>query len=336
MAGRVRLQGVTGTLPESIRSSAEVETMVAHHSRGFRPRKGSVEALSGIRARRVAADDVQCSDLAVRACRQVLAQAQVDVSEVDLLIFASAGQDLAEPATANIVQAKLGTRCPVFDVKNACNSFLNGMQLAESLIVGGACRTALVTVGEVSSRVIAWESADVSDFLRNFLGYTVGDAGGAVLLTQAADERGIFFRRFHSLSDNWDLMTVLGGGSMHPRDMEHTYLRTKGSRLKDVFIEHGVPILHQAMRDTGLRFKDFKRIFVHQVTLPYLREMLAATGIPEELVELTVVDLGNMAAASIPVAMAQAMERGTVGPGDRVMCLGLASGISIGIMMIDL
>jgi 3-oxoacyl-[acyl-carrier-protein] synthase III len=80
MAGRVQLLGVTSALPESIRSSAEVENMVAHHSRGFRPRKGSVEALSGIRARRVAAGDVQCSDLAAQACRQVLAQAQVDVS----------------------------------------------------------------------------------------------------------------------------------------------------------------------------------------------------------------------------------------------------------------
>jgi 3-oxoacyl-[acyl-carrier-protein] synthase-3 len=297
---------------------------------------GSIEALSGIRERRVAASDVQCSDLAVEACRRVLAQAKVDVSEVDLLIFASAGQDLAEPATANIVQAKLGTRCPVFDVKNACNSFLNGMQLAESLILGGSCRTALVTVGEVSSRCIAWKTGDVSEFWRNFPGYTVGDAGGAVLLAKATDERGIFFRQFSSISNHWELMTVMGGGSMHPRDEEHTYLRTNGSRLKDVFIELGVPILHQAMQDTGLRFTDFQRIFVHQVSMPYLREMLAATGIPEELVELTVVDLGNMAAASIPVAMAQAMERGAVGPGDRVMCVGLASGISVGIMMIDL
>jgi len=336
MAKRVRLLGVASALPESIRSSAEVENLVSHHSGGFQPRAGSIEALSGIRERRVAAGHVQCSDLAVQACRRVLAQARVHAEDVDLLIFASAGQDLAEPATANIVQAKLGTSCPVFDVKNACNSFLNGMQLAESLILGGACRTVLVAAGEVSSRAIDWKARDLSEFWRNFPGYTVGDAGAAALLAQGTDERGIIFRQFHSISDHWDLMTVLGCGSMHPRAVEHTYLRTNGTRLKDVFIELGVPILERAMRDAGRRFADFRRIFVHQVSIPYLRDMLAATGIPEELVELTVVDLGNMAAASIPVAMAQAMERGAVGPGDRVMCLGLASGISVGIMMIDL
>ncbi len=334
MTRRVRLVGVAGALPGTIRTSAEVEKIVSRSGGGFTPRKGVIEALSGIRERRVAADDVQCSDLAVAACRRVLAEAKVNARDVDLLIFASAGQDLLEPATAHIVQAKLGTNCQVFDVKNACNSFLNGMQLAESLISSDASRIALVAVGEVNSRAVAWSAKDLDEFKSNFPGYTMGDAGAAALLAPANNGRGIFLRHFCSVSDHWDLTTVLAGGSMHPH--EHAYLRANSARLKEVFYEVGPPSLQRAMRDTGLTYADFRRIFVHQVSLPYLRDTLAVSGIPADLVELTVVNLGNMAAASIPVAMAQAMERGAVGPGDRVMCLGLASGISIGIVMIDL
>ena len=123
---------------------------------------------------------------------------------------------------------------------------------------------------------------------------------------------------------------------MYPRDPEHMYVRCDGAQLKRVFIEKGPPILARVMRDSGCVYTDFKRIFIHQASVNYLREMLAATGIPDTLVEHTVADLGNMAAASIPVAMARAMERGVIGPGDRVMCLGLASGIGIGVTMIDL
>jgi 3-oxoacyl-[acyl-carrier-protein] synthase-3 len=89
------------------------------------------------------------------------------------------------------------------------------------------------------------------------------------------------------------------------------------------------------MRESGLEFSDFQRILVHQATLPYLDEMLDATGIPADRVECTVGELGNMASASLPVAYSLAQARGAIKPGDRVMWLGLASGISVGLMMME-
>lgn len=336
MTRSVQLAGVAAELPKLVRSSEEAERLVVSSGGGFRPRPGVIEAMSGIRERRVAADDVQCSDLAVAACRQILAEANVSPDDIDLLIFASAGQDLIEPATAHIVQAKLGTRCQVFDVKNACNSFLNGMQIAESFIASGACDKALVAVGEINSRVARWNAANMTEFKRDFPGYTMGDAGAAALLSASTSGRGIFLRRFSSASEHWGLTTVSSGGSMHPRGDEHSFLRAEIAALKDVFRKIGLPILQRAMSDTGLDFSDFKRIFVHQVSYPYLIDTLADGGIPIELVEETVVKYGNMAAASIPVAISQALQRGVLGPRDRIMCLGLASGISFGIMMIEL
>jgi 3-oxoacyl-(acyl-carrier-protein) synthase III len=331
-----RIVDVAGAIPATIRSSNDVETLIAKCSDGFKPRQGVIEAMSGVRERRVAGDSTQCSDLATDACRRVMDKVGIGPGDVDLLIFAAAGQDLIEPATAHIVQSKLGTNCPVFDVKNACNSFLNGVQLAESLIATGANRHVLVTVGEISSRGIAWRSNDLDEFKRNMPGYTMGDAGAAALLGPATNGAGIFYRSFASLSEYWPLTTVLSGGSMNPRGEDHSYIRANSPKLKVAFREIGLPFLKRTLREANVRFDDFDRIFVHQVSLPYLHDMLAESGIPVGKVEITVAELGNMAAATIPVAMARAIERGDVGPGDRVMCLGLASGISIGVLMMDL
>jgi 3-oxoacyl-[acyl-carrier-protein] synthase-3 len=335
MTDRVRLLSVAASLPPVARSSAEVEERITSASTGFRPRPGLVAGMSGVRSRRVAAESVQCSDLAADAARKALAQAGVGVEDVDVLIFAAAGQDLIEPATANIVQEKLGTRCQAFDVKNACNSFLNGLQLAESLILSGVCRTALVTTGEICSRVVTWRVEDFQQFRRSFPGYTMGDAGAAAVLRRSTDGRGIFYRRFTTVSRHWDLATIPCGGSMHPRGEEHTYLAVDGPRLKQAFIDLAPSVLPRMMRESGMRFTDFTRILVHQATLPYLDEMIEATGIPADRVECTVGELGNMASASLPVAYALASARGAIQPGDKVMWLGLASGISVGLMMME-
>ena len=336
MTERVRLLSVAAALPSDVRSSARVEELVAESSPGLRVRRGCIEAMTGIRARRIASDHVQCSDLAADAGRQALAAAGVDPGDVDAVIFGAASQDLLEPATANIVQEKLGTRCQVFDVKNACNSFLTGMQLGEALVVSGGCRTVLVTTGEICSRGIAWRSRDRSEFKRNFPGFTMGDAGAAALLARSDEGRGIFYRRFATLSEHWRLATIPGGGSMFPCGDENLRLRGDGARLKNAFLKCGTPILARMIDDSGVRLDEFRRIFVHQVSVPYLEEMLDATGLPRDRIECTVADYGNMASASLPVGFALAVARGAVRPGDRVMWIGLASGISIGVLMMDL
>lgn len=335
MSGRVRLAAVAAALPAAVRSSDEVEARIAAGGGGFRPRRGSVAHMSGIRSRRVADDGVQCSDLAVEAARSALAQAGMHVHDVDLLVFAAAGQDLIEPATANIVQHKLGTTGQAFDVKNACNSFLTGLQLAESMILSGACETALVTSGEVCSRVIDWRVGSFQQYRLGFPSYTMGDAGAAAVLCRSPDDRGIFYRKFVTVASHWQLATIGAGGSMNPRGAEHTYLAVDGPRLKQAFIDLAPHVLPAMMKEAGMQFTDFARILVHQATVPYLDEMLAATGIPADRVECTVDELGNMASASLPVAYARAAARGAIAPGDRVLWLGLASGISVGVMMMN-
>jgi acyl-CoA:acyl-CoA alkyltransferase len=330
---RVRLAGVAAYLPPCERSSAEVEDLVAANSPDFAVPRGIVAATTGIRTRRVADEGVNCSDLAAEAARRLLAQTGTRRDQVDLLIFASASQDLVEPATANIVQEKLGTTCPVFDLKNACNSFLNAVEVGEALIRSGGYHNVLITVGELPSRSIKWSVRDRQDFKLSFPGYTLGDAGAAALLVRSDDERGIFYRSFRTASRYWDLSAVRGGGSMHPRGDDHTYFHLDGSQLKRALYELGPGILEDALAATGTDYTDYRCILVHQVAMPFLTQVLALAGMPSERVVVTLPDLGNMVAASLPVAYCVARERGMIRPGDRLMWFGQAAGISLGVLL---
>jgi acyl-CoA:acyl-CoA alkyltransferase len=333
---RARVLGISAYLPPRSRTSAEVEGLVAAASPSYRVRPGLIEALTGIRQRRVADPGVQSSDLAAEAARRLCATTGTDARDVDQLVFASASQDLIEPATANIVQEKLGTAAPVFDVKNACNSFLNGLEVAEALVVAGARRCVLVAAGETCSNAISWCVRDDADFKLSFPGYTLGDAGAAALVVPSHDGRGIFFRSFTTVSRHWPLATLAGGGSMHPHSVEHTYIRGDGALLRQACLEEGPAILARALRQADRTLSDFRRVFVHQVSLPYLRDFARVSGADLQRIEQTVTCYGNMAAASLPVAFALAQARGAVEPGDEVLFVGLASGLSIGVLMMRL
>ncbi|MEV4379417.1 ketoacyl-ACP synthase III [Streptosporangium sp. NPDC049644] len=318
---KARITGVATYLPERTMSSADVERRIE----GYVPYGGVVERLTGVRRRHVARDDQQASDLAAEAARGL------DHSGVDLLVFASASQDMVEPATAHIVAAKLGLSCPVFDIKNACNSMLNGIQIAEALILSGAYRKVLVCSGEIPSRAIRWRVRDRAQFVDSFAGYTMSDTGAAV--TVAADmERGIFYRDFAADSTAWAIGTLPGGGSAHPRDPEYSYFRGDGRRLKEAFEMTGPDIFLNALKRTGLTWDDFAIVAVHQVALPYLRFLAQVLGIPADRLVVSLPEHGNCASTTLPLQLALGGWR----PGDRVALLGLGGGISTGVILAEM
>ncbi len=334
--GAARIAGVSAYLPQGWASSRDVEARVAT-SGAYRPRPGVIEKVTGIQRRCWAPEDWQASDLAAAATEKLLAQTGVAATDIDLLLFASAGQDMVEPATAHITAAKLGVRCPVFDVKNACNSMLNGLQVAESLIATGQYRRVLVCTGEIPSRAIRWQVRDRAQFVQSFPGYTLADSGAAVLLEAGqGSTAGIFHRAFSADSRAWEVGTLPGGGTVHPRDPEYSYYHMDGRRLVEAFEALGPGLLHEALAATGLTWNDFAAICVHQVSMPYLREFCSVAGLPLDRVVISLPDYGNLASATLPFQLATAIERGTCGPGDRVALIGLAGGVSLGVIFATL
>ena len=332
---RARITGVAAYLPEHQIGSAEVERRIAAESDGFVPYPTIVERMTGIRTRHVLRDDQQASDLAVAAAGKLLANHGLRPAELDLLIFGSASQDLIEPATAHIVAAKLGATCPVFDVKNACNSFLNGLQMADALIRTGQYTRVLVCSGETPSRAIRWRVRDRAQFVDAFAGYTLSDAGAAMLV-EASETSGIFYRDFSAESKVWDIGTLPAGGSMHPRDEDFTYFSGDGRKLKDAFLGRGPGLWLDALKKTGLTWDDFAVICVHQVTMPYLEVLRTILGIPADRLVITLPDHGNVASVTLPLQLATAIEEGRCSPGDTVALIGLAGGVSLGVLFAEL
>lgn len=327
------LAGVAVHLPEHRMTSTEVEARIGPYV----PPPGLLRRLTGIRARHVMADHEQASDLAIAAARKLLAETGTAATDVDLLLFASASQDMVEPATAHIVAAGLELGCPVMDVKNACNSVLNGIEVADALIATGRYRTVLVASGEAPSRAVRWDVGSLGEFVRAFPGYTLGDAGAALLMTAGAPPSGgVLGSAFTADSRHWDVGTLPAGGSRHPRDPERTYFEMDGARLKDAFLGLGTGVLDKTLDGLGLRWADFAVVCVHQVSLPYLEVFTERAGVPADKLVVTLPEHGNVASASLPLQLATALELGRCGPGDLMALVGLAGGVSLGIVVIRL
>ncbi len=329
-----KITGAAAYLPPLRVPSADVEARIARSSEGFTPYAGIVERLTGIRNRHVAAPGQQASDLAVAAAGKLLANRGIGPADLDLLIFGSASQDMIEPATAHIVAAKLGATCPVFDVKNACNSLLNGLHLADALIRTGQARRVLVCSGEVPSRAVRWRVRDRDQFADAFAGYTLSDGGAAVLVEAAAT--GFFHWSFAADSTAWEIGTLPAGGTMHPRDPEYSYFSGDGRKLRDVFLRMGPGLFQSALAETGLSWTDFAFVGVHQVAVPYLEVLRRGLGIPADRLVVTLPEHGNLASVTLALQLAYALEEGRCRPGDKIALIGLAGGVSLGLGLAEL
>lgn len=346
-----RIAAVAVHLAERTVDVAEAERALHRRNPRVVPRIPMVARLTGVRQVHVLRDDEQASDLAVSAARRLLDAEGLAPRDVDLLLFASASQDMVEPATSHIVAAKLGVRAPVMDVKNACNSVLNGIEVAEALIGTGRYARVLVASGEAPSRAVRWDVPDRATYALSAPGYTMSDAGAAVLVeaVSVADEveaelagnagdarpaSGILASAFAAESAHWDVGMLPGGGTAHPRDADRSYFEIDGSRLRDVFLALGTGTVREALGRAGIGWDDVALVAVHQVAVSYLADVHAALGVPADRTIVTVADHGNVASASLPLQLVTALETGRLHRGDVVVLVGLAGGISMGVMVV--
>ena len=312
---------------------SDVLRQVAEASLPAKMPVGYIPRLTGVDTVYRRVEGQNTSDFAAMAGRKALERAGMTIDDIDLLIFSSASQDLIEPATSHIVSSILGANgVPVMDVKNACNSFLNGMQVANALIKVGQYKNVLIVSGETPSMAIRWASKDKDQFLRSFAGFTMSDAGAAAVLTASDEEEGsIVAIEFRSDSNRWDVGTLGMGGSRSPRDIESTYFDMDGRKLANAFMALGPGILNETLEANGLTWNDFKAIGMHQVAAPYIDDICRVLQVPTEKVIKTVADYGNMTSATMALQIELAISDGRLQKGDLFAYIGLAGGISTGL-----
>jgi acyl-CoA:acyl-CoA alkyltransferase len=277
------------------------------------------------------------STMAVAACNKLFeTYPAIKKADIDLLIFASAGQDILEPATSHIVQKEIGTNCPVFDVTNACNSFINALQIADAFIKNNTYKNILIATGEVSTKSAKIAVTDRDDFKQSFPGYTFGDGGTAVVVSVSNTENnGIVDFSFTANSDYWDTAIMAGGGSRYMGNSDQ-YFRGSGHELKIAFDTIGPDFVKSFLKKHSLKAQDITHVFVHQVSLPYLQDFMKGCEFNDIQVEQTISWCGNVAAASLPLAWSLRSERNELKSGDRVLLIGLAGGISLGVALVQI
>lgn len=330
---RARIAGLGVYLPETTRSTRQTELDLRAANPTLTLPTGLIHRLTGVESVHLREEGWQTSDLAVAASRVALEESP---GPIDLVIFAAASQDLIEPATSHIVAAKLGLDCPVMDVKNACNSVINAMQVAAALIAAGQYRRVLIASGETPSQGVRWSLRDRQQFIRSFPGYTMSDGGAAVVLEAADDDTGILDSHFTAVSRHWSVGTLPTGGSVNPRGGDDSYFDMDGAGLQAAFLELGPDPVHALLERNGLRWDDFDLVAIHQVALPYLPPIFERLGVAADKSVITVADHGNLASVTLPLQLIRAREAGMTGPGSLALLIGLAGGISLGLMVVRL
>jgi len=312
-------------LPEKIICNNTIAKVI--NQNGSWISEDKIEPLFGIKERRYAAEGEQASDLATKAGLSIVEK--VGRENIDFLIFASACSDLIEPATCNIVQNKLGLNCPAMDVKNACNSFVSGLQTASAMIGAGMYKNILIVTGEKLSDSIRTTFLNKEEFRKSAAALSFGDAGSAVLVSATEDEEGIIFQKFKTIGKHWELCTIKGGGSMYPHDVSKNYFSGQTWQLKDVFLKESKGLVEECFAEANCSPEEIDHLFTHQVSSETFKIVSSVTGIPLEKCSNVFKHYGNTAAASIPLSINERLKDKKLKRGDKILILGLAAGVSI-------
>ena len=326
---RVFIEHIESYLPDERISNDHVEERI--RAGGFTIQTGLLEKMIGSETRFYAAKNEQASDLAVAAAKKIIEK--IPNRKIDLLIFAAASGDLIEPATVNIVQQKLGLTCPGFDLKNACNSVTNAIEIASALLLQGSYENILIVSGEKTSDSIKYTNLEKETIKDHFAAYSFGDAGVALLLTTTTDDKGFFFQRHQTFGEHWNLCRIEGGGSMYPSDASKLVFSGDTFGLKNVIYEIAPPFVKDCIKEAGLTVNDIDLICTHQVSKDTYRMVAETLSYDVNKIMQTFHLFGNTAATSVPIAYQQALLEGRLQKGNIVMLLGMAAGINISVQL---
>jgi len=281
---------------------------------------------TGIRARHFAAPDVACSDLAVEAARHALDAADCDVATIDLIIVATSTPDMVFPSAACIVQQKLGVHgCAAFDVQAVCSGFVYALTVADSMIRTGAATKALVIGAEVFSRIL--------DFKDRTTCVLFGDGAGAVVL-QASDRPGLLATELHADGRHVDLLCVPGtvsGGAV----LGDPVLKMDGPGVFKLAVNVLEKVATSVLAKAGRDASSIDWLIPHQANIRIMQSTARKLKLPLEKLIVTVDEHGNTSAASIPLALDEAVRSGKVARGDTLMLEGVGGGFTWGAALLD-
>jgi 3-oxoacyl-[acyl-carrier-protein] synthase-3 len=280
---------------------------------------------TGIRQRHKVADDQPVSDLAFRAAQQALERAGKTAADVDLIIVATTTPDMTFPATATIVQRKLGAPVGIaFDVQAVCSGFVYALALADRLIASGMARNALVVGAEIYSRILDWSDRGTCVLF--------GDGAGAVVLVPS-DAPGILSAHLHADGRYKDMLCV--PGQVHNGKVTgRPFLHMDGPAVFKFAVRVLADVAHEALDANGMTAADVDWMIPHQANVRIMDATAKKLGMKAEHVVSTVDVHANTSAASIPLALDVAVRDGRIRTGQHLLLLGVGGGFTWGSVLL--
>jgi 3-oxoacyl-[acyl-carrier-protein] synthase-3 len=321
LAIRARISGLGKYLPERVVTNSDLERMVQTSDTWIQER-------TGVRERRIAADDETTSTLSIRAARQALEQAEIAPEDLDLIIVATCTPDGMLPAVASLVQEGLGAhRAAAFDINAVCAGFLTALATASQFIETGTYRRVLVIGSEVLSRIIDWTDRGTCVLF--------GDGAGAAVLEASDRGRPMSFV-LHSDGSGAQALYAAGPcGPAGAADPGAYYVRMDGRHIFKFAVQAMEQATREAVKGAGLTVEDIDLLVPHQANLRIIHATAKALGLPLERTMINVDRYGNTSSASIPMALQEAEEQGRLHDGDRVVLVAFGGGLVWGAMALE-
>jgi 3-oxoacyl-[acyl-carrier-protein] synthase-3 len=284
---------------------------------------------TGIRERRIAEPGVASSDLAYEAATRALTTAELDPADIDVIIVGTVTPDHVFPSCGCTLQARLGARnAAAFDVTAACSGFLYALQVGRSMITAGTARNVLIVGVEVLSRIIDWSDRSTCVLF--------GDGAGAVVLKPSTEAgRGVLSVRIGSDGEQGEVLYLPAGGSRHPATHETVeqhlhYVHMSGNDVFKIAVRGMETVARQALDEAGVDVKDIDLLVPHQANLRIIDATARRLEVPSEKVVVNIDRYGNTSAASIPIALDEAVRGGRIQRGSTIVMVAFGGGLTWG------
>lgn len=313
--------GTGGYLPEKVLTNADLEKMVDTSDAWIRER-------TGIRERHIASPGETTCDLAEQAARHAIEAAGIQISEIDLIIVATATPNQVFPATACLLQQRLGIQgCPAFDLQAVCTGFVYALSVADKFIRTGAAKCVLVVGAETLSRIIDWKDRSTCVLF--------GDGAGAVVL-RASKTPGLLSAHLHADGRYEPLLTVPAGVSTGYDKLQsgQAFIHMEGREVFKLAVNTLGSLMDEPLNSNGMRKEDIDWLVPHQANYRIIEAAARKLGLPMERVVVTVGEHGNTSAASIPLALDVAVRDGRIQRGDVVLLEAFGAGFTWGSVLL--
>ena len=324
---RAKITSVGTYVPPRLLTNADLEKMVATNNEWILER-------TGIRERHLVDPGVATSDLAVEAAKDCLRKRGVDASEVEVIIVATVTPDMMFPATACLVQDKLGVKGAWgFDLSAACSGFPYALQVGAKLVESGMHKKVLVIGADVMSSVI--------DYTDRATCVIFGDGAGAVLLEPCAEGEVGLVDYWHEIDGSGAAaLNMPGGGSLHPPthetvDAKMHYVHQDGAAVFKFAVRKMAEASEAVLARNGVTGKDLACFIPHQANKRIILATAERLGMPEACVVINIDRFGNTTAATIPMAMGTALEEGRLKKGDLVLLASVGAGFTVGATLLQ-